>query len=305
LGVLVVRGLTLPGSIEGLQFYLAPNFKALLKPEVWLQAYSQIFFSLSLGFGVLIAYASYLPSKSDINNNAFITSLADCGISFFAGFAVFSTLGYLAQATGKSVEEVVASGPGLAFVTYPTIISLLPWGASLFGILFFLMLITLGIDSAFSLVEAVVASGMDKWKLSRKRTVSIVCGLSFLLGIVFTTQGGLFWLDIVDYFMNNFGLVLVGLSECLILGYIFSAKRIRDYTNPISEIKIGKWWDFFVKVVTPLILITLIVMTLIERVKLPYSGYPRWAEVLGGWLIAALLPLLAYLLMRSRGRRKR
>ena len=134
--ILVIRGITLPGAMEGLKFYLTPDFKMLLKPDVWLAAYSQIFFSLSLGFGVLIAYASYLPKKSDVVNNAFITGLADAGISFFAGFAVFSTLGYLACATGVGVEDVVTAGPGLAFVTYPTIISLYLLGHPFLGYFF-------------------------------------------------------------------------------------------------------------------------------------------------------------------------
>ena len=98
-------------------------------------------------------------------NNGFITSLANAGTSFFAGFAVFSTLGYLAQATNVGVGDVVsgAEGLGLTFVTYPTVVSLLPFAASIFGVLFFIMLLTLGIDSALSLVEAVVAGGLGAY----------------------------------------------------------------------------------------------------------------------------------------------
>ncbi len=142
IAVFVVRGLTLPGAMEGIKYYLTPDFSKLLEPRVWLAAYGQIFFSLSLGFGILIAYASYLPRRSDVNNNALITSFANCGTSYFAGFAVFSILGYFAQITGMGVQKVVAGGPGLAFVTYPQAISLLPGVPSLFGVLFFLTLLT-------------------------------------------------------------------------------------------------------------------------------------------------------------------
>ncbi|MEW5945000.1 MAG: sodium-dependent transporter, partial [bacterium] len=116
--VFLVRGVTLPGALEGLTFYLKPDFAKLADPKVWLRAYGQVFFSLSIGFGVMIAYASFLPKKSDIVNNAFITSLLDAGTSFLAGLCIFSTLGYLARATGAGVADVVKGGPGLAFITY-------------------------------------------------------------------------------------------------------------------------------------------------------------------------------------------
>ncbi len=303
LAILVVRGLTLPGAMEGLRFYLTPKFAVLKDPKVWLAAYSQIFFSLSLGFGVLIAYASYLPRKSDIVNNAFITSLANCGTSFFAGFAVFSTLGYLAQVTNAKVADVVSGGLGLAFVTYPTVISLLPFAASLFGILFFLMLLTLGIDSAFSLIEAVVAGGMDRWGLNRKRANLIFCGVAFLLGIVFTTNGGLHWLDIVDHFLNNFGLVPVCLVECLIIGYFFGPSKLRNYANRNSDFSIGGWWDVLIKFVSPLILLGILGWVVWEAIRTHYGGYPGWALGVGGWgMVGLAIGLaIAFMFIKRRG----
>lgn len=307
LAILVVRGITLPGAIEGLRFYLTPNFSALKDPKVWLAAYSQIFFSLSLGFGVLIAYASYLPRKSDIVNNAFITSLANCGTSFFAGFAVFSTLGYLALATNKGVGDVVsgAEGLGLAFVTYPTVIRLLPFAASIFGILFFLMLLTLGIDSAFSLVEAAVAGGMDRWGLNRRRANLLFCSVAFLLGIIFTTKGGLHWLDIVDHFLNNFGLVPVCLAECLVIGYLFGPLKLRSYANKNSDFSIRGWWDILIRFVSPLILLGLLGKVVWEKIRIPYGegNYPNWALGVGGWGVVGLVLVLAIIFMFIKRRR--
>jgi NSS family neurotransmitter:Na+ symporter len=302
LGILVIRGLTLPGAVDGIRFYLTPDFSVLKKPDVWLAAYSQIFFSLSLGFGILIAYASYLPKKSDVTNNAFITSLANCGTSFFAGFAVFSTLGYLAQSTGVGVRDVVASGPGLAFVTYPTVIKLLPFGASFFGVLFFLMLLVLAVDSAFSLVEAVVCAKMDKWGFSRAKGNFAVCATAFVVGILFTTKGGLYWLDIADHFLTNFGIVAVGLLQCIAVGWIFGTDRIREYINEQSEFSVGKWWDLLIKFVVPAILAILLIKTLIERVKIPYENYPQWALALGGWGLVALVIIASFFLATRRGR---
>lgn len=296
--IMVIRGVTLPGAAEGLRYYLTPNFEALTDPNVWLAAYGQIFFTLTIGFGVMVAYASYLPKKSDISNNAFITGLVNCGTSFLAGFAVFSTLGYLANVTGKGVEDVVSTGLSLAFITYPTMIRLLPFAASVFGIIFFLMLLTLGIDSAFSLVEAAVAAGRDHWKLSRKTINLFTCSLAFLLGLIFCTEAGLYWLDIVDHFINNFGLVLIGLFECLAIGYVFGTEKMREYVNSVSEIKLGVWWDWLIKVIVPVILVITVVMSTVNLLRVPYGNYPQWALVIGGWGLALLILALALLANR-------
>jgi len=296
--IMVIRGVTLPGAAEGLRYYLTPNFEALTDPNVWLAAYGQIFFTLTIGFGVMIAYASYLPKKSDISNNAFITGLVNCGTSFLAGFAVFSTLGYLAYITGKDVGDVVSSGISLAFITYPTMIRLLPFGASIFGLIFFLMLLTLGIDSAFSLVEAAVAAGRDRWKISRKAVNLFTCGVAFILGLIFCTEAGLYWLDIVDHFINNFGLVLIGLFECLVIGYVFGTRKMREYINSVSEIRLGVWWDWLIKVIVPIILVITVVMSTVNLLRVPYGNYPQWALVIGGWGVALLILALALLANR-------
>lgn len=302
--VFIIRGVTLPGAVDGLIFYLKPEFAKLLKPGVWLAAYTQVFFSLSVGFGIMIAYSSFLPRKSDIVNNAFIISMANCATSFLAGFAIFGALGYYANLLGKPVADVVTAGPGLAFVTYPHIISNLPFWQPLFGVLFFLMLLTLGIDSAFSLVEAVAAGVRDKWKLSHLTTNLSVGAIALILGIPLTFGAGLLWLDIVDNFINKFGLSLICLGECILIGWVFGSGKIREYVNSLSEFSIGKWWDFFIRFITPIVLLFLIIMELKDRIISSYEGYPRLAEFLGGWLVIILLPIIGIILMLVKRRGK-
>ena len=142
--ILTIRGLTLPGAMEGISYFLTPNFDRLGDVNVWIAAYAQVFFSLSLAQGIMITYASFLKKKSDLTNNAFIIAFADAGTAFLAGFAVFSVIGYLTVSQGIGIAELSMSGPGLTFITYPTAISLLPFAASLFGILFFIALLTFG-----------------------------------------------------------------------------------------------------------------------------------------------------------------
>lgn len=304
--VFLLRGVTLPGADIGLKYFLTPNLAALKDPAVWHAAYSQIFFTLTVGFGVMIAYASFLPRKSDVVNNAIIVSLANCGTSFAGGIVVFSTLGYYAQATGKAVEEVVTSGPGLTFVTYPMIINTLPFGRVfiiVFGVLFFLMLLTLAVDSAFSLVEGGAAGLLDRFGWKRWKTLIGMAVVALVAGIVYVTGAGIHWLDIVDYFMNNFGLFTVVLLECIVIGWIWRAHHLRRYCNLRSEVKVGRWWEGMIQWVVPAVIIFILILTVVERVSAPYGGN-YLVEFLGGWLLIGLLAEVAVLISRMKWRTK-
>ena len=291
--IMVIRGLTLPHAVDGLKFYLTPDFSKLKDPQVWLDAYGQIFFTLSLAMGTLIAYASYNPPDNEINNNAVITALGNSSISFLGGFAVFSTLGFLAFTLGKPVSEVVRSGISLAFVSYPTAISKLP-GAPIWGVLFFFMLLNLATTSAFSQIEGIIAGIKDKWNVPRKVALPLISLASFLVAIIYTTQGGFYWLDIVDHYISAFGLTLVGLLEAILIGYIYGAAKIREEANAVSEIKIGIWWDISVKIITPIVLIVILVMSVIELFKHGYGGYPSNTVIIGGvvYLTGLLVSLI-------------
>jgi len=164
LAVLVIRGLTLPGAVDGLNYYLTPDFAVLGQGEVWFAAFSQIAFTLSLGMAGMFAYGSFIAKKADVTNNAFITSFSDAATAFFAGFAVFSTVGFIMQALNIPIGEVSAAGLGLAFVTFPVGVSMLPGANALIGVLFFLCLFFLGTTSAYFLAYGgVISPLMDKF----------------------------------------------------------------------------------------------------------------------------------------------
>jgi len=301
--IFVVRGVTLPGAGEGLHFYLHPVFGELLKPGVWLAAYTQVFFSLSVGFGIMIAYSSFLPRKSDIVKNAFLIGIGDALTAFLGGLAVFGALGYKAHLSGLPVEDVVQSGPGLTFITYPDIINNLPM-PHLFGILFFLMLLTLAIDSAFSLVEAVAAAARDKWGWSHRRANLTVASIALLLGVPLIFGVGLHWLDIVDRFMNQVGLSLIVFGECLLIGYYFKSERMRNYVNNLSDFSVGKWWNVCIMAITPVAILCLLGAEIVARLKEPYGDAGlRSQEFVFGWLIVILIFVVGLLLARTRGRK--
>jgi NSS family neurotransmitter:Na+ symporter len=302
--VLVGWSLQLEGAWEAIKtHYLSAEWEKINPftasgSKVWVAAFGQIFFTLSLGFGIMITYASYLPKKTDIVGNALITSVLNCFYSFLTGFAVFGTIGFMAASKGVPFGEVIKSGPGLAFVVYPEAINQLPAGATVFGLLFFLMLIMAGLSSAISLVEAFCCSLIDKFDFGRKKTVTVVCLIGCLGSVIFTTRAGLWILDIVDHFVNNYGLVTGGIVECLLVGWVLKAAVARRHVDQAGGIKLPKLWEVLVKFVTPTILIIVIGFALYSEFSGNYGDYSTKALlIIGvGWLLAALV--ISFFLMR-------
>jgi NSS family neurotransmitter:Na+ symporter len=170
-----------------------------------------------------------------------------------------------------------------------------------FGILFYISLLTFGIDSAFSMSEPMIASINNKWKITKFKATGLICVLGFLLSLVFTTGSGLYWLSILDHFVANFGLVMIGLIECLIIGWFFQISKLRNYANKYSDIIIGSWWDKLIKYIVPLILILLLIFSIIHNIQNPPFEYAAWVMILGGVLPLLIIFLLSFVLMKIKG----
>ncbi|CBY07021.1 unnamed protein product [Oikopleura dioica] len=235
--ILVIFGATLEGAGDGIKFYLKPDITKLSDPKVWSTAASQIFFSLGVSFGGLMVMSSYNKFSNNIMRDTFIVALGNCFTSIFAGFGVFSFLGHMAFKNCMSVDSVVRSGPGLAFIAYPEAMGLLP-ASQLFSVLFFIMLITLGLDSQFAFVDILIAGLLDEfpnlrygWR--RTLTVSIFCFVGFLLGFPILTKGGLYWFKFVDNYSAYYGLLLLALflSLSVHFGYNFMSEKFRFLKN--------------------------------------------------------------------------
>ncbi|MGL4874384.1 MAG: sodium-dependent transporter [Clostridium sp.] len=297
--IIAVRAVTLDGAAAGLNTLLTPDWDRVLDPKVWVAAYGQVFYSLSIAIGIMMTYSSYLPRKTDINNSAFVTAFANCGFEFLSALAVFGILGYMATAQGVGVSEVVSSGIGLAFVAFPQIFHTMGPLGSFLGPLFFLCLIFAGITSSVSLTEAVSAPFKEKFGWSRKKVVTIMCVVGATMSSVFATNAGLYILDIVDAFINNYGIVMVGLLEVILIGWIIKPKGLREHANSISYIKIGSWWDVTIKFITPAILIYMTVQNIITEINKPYGGYDLSNIFAYGWSVIGFGIIVAMLLAKK------
>ena len=296
--IFVIRAVTLPGSISGLNAFFQPSWPALKQPDVWIAAYSQIFYSLSLAMGIMITYSSYLPADSDTTNSAFITAFSNSGFELLSGIGIFSAIGFMALKSGKSIEDLAVGGIGLAFVVIPQIINQLPM-PQFFGVLFFLCLLIAGITSLISLVEVCISAVSEKFSLSRKRTVLIVGGLATLVSVLYTTGGGAYLLDVVDNFINNFAILPSAVLEILLILWVCrKINFLRDEANRCSQIRLGSYWKIVLGILTPAVLIIILASALISNLRTVYGGYPVSFVAAAGWGLVIVIPFLAFLLSR-------
>ena len=297
--VIVVIALTLPGATDGLNAFFTPNWTALADSSVWVAAYGQIFFSLSVGFGIMITYSSYLKPKTDLASSGLVVGFGNSSFEILAGIGVFAALGFMAGVAGVGVDEVATSGIGLAFIAFPTIISEAPFG-TLIGVLFFATLTFAGFTSLVSIVEVVVAAAQDKLGLRRRTAVlGVVVPMALISLALFTTTTGLNLLDVTDNFVNQFGIVAAALVSVMLLTAGFSAlPTLRDHLNSVSSFTLGRTWMVMVGGLTPIVLGYILINTLTTTLAEGYGGMPTWFVNTFGWGTAIGLVVIALLLSR-------
>jgi neurotransmitter:Na+ symporter, NSS family len=287
-GILVVRAVTLDGATTGLDALFTPDWEALAEPGVWAAAFGQIFFSLSIGFGIMITYASYVDRRTDMTGSGLVVGFSNSGFELLAGIGVFAALGFMAQTQGVAVDEVATEGLGLAFVVFPALISEAPAGA-LIGVLFFGSLVIAGLTSLISVIEVVISAVRDKFDLTRL-TASMAVGIpaALISLVLFSTTSGLHVLDIVDHFVNQFGILVVAVVAMLVVAWgVRALPGLADHLNRTGSLRLGKVWFALVGVIAPVALTYVLVDAFVADVEKPYGGYPGWMLGLLGWGSAA------------------
>lgn len=301
--ILVVQALRLPGAVDGLNAFFTPNWEAMANYKVWLAAFGHIFFSLSVGFGIMLTYSSYLKPKTNLTGSGLVVALANSSFEILAGIGIFAALGFMAYSAGSSVDEVVSGGIGLAFIAFPKIISSLGAGGDLFGFLFFASLTVAGVTSMVSILQVPIAAFQDKLGWSRKRAVTIIAGGSAIVStILFSTHSAITFVDIIDYFANNIGIVGGGLLSIILVTWFRRPllKELQQHVNQYSSIKLGWGWNFLLTIVTPLSLLVALGLTLKSIFAEGYGGYPLHILLSVGGGTVVLFIIGAVLLSRLK-----
>lgn len=303
--ILVVQALRLPGAVDGLNAFFTPNWTAMMDYKVWLAAYGHIFFSLSVGFGIMVTYASYLKPKTNLTGAGLIVGFANSSFEILAGIGVFAALGFMAFAAGTSVQEVVSGGIGLAFIAFPKIISSLGAGADLFGILFFSSLFVAGITSMVSILEVPIAALQDKLKWSRFKAVTIIGGGAGLVSIaLFSTTNAIKLVDIIDHFINNIGIVTGALISIVLVSWFKRSlmKELELHINRVSTIQLGRTWEFTLTIITPVVLLGTLLLTVSALLQKGYGDYSFGLQMWFGWGSIIFCVLGALLLSKLKDR---
>lgn len=291
--IMALKGVTMDGAMQGVAMLFIPDFSALSDASLWVDAVGQVFYSLSIMMAIMFAYGSYLPDDANIPVDCMIIAFSDMAVSVLSGIVMFSTMG----GTGM-LDKITDSGISTAFMVYPqAIVNLtdIGWVNAIFGAIFYLMLITLAIDSAFSIVEGISASISDKFHLRPKKVTIAICSICGVISILFVTQSGLAWLDIVDNWTNQINLIVIGVLECVAIGWCFNLRKVLSEVNRnTKEFKIPYWWfAASIKVIAPVLLTGLFVWNMYTLFVIKggtYNpDYAIWAQIAAGWVVSVLV----------------
>ncbi|XP_073941481.1 sodium- and chloride-dependent glycine transporter 1-like isoform X2 [Choristoneura fumiferana] len=244
--------------------------------KVWADAATQIFYSLGPGWGGLVSMASFNKFNYDNLRPSVTIALVNSATSIWAGFVVFSVLGFAADRTGVPVSQVATAGPGLAFVTYPAVVTMMP-AANFWSLTFFVMLFFLGIDTMFVTIEAVIAGFLDEFPQlrRRKRWVTLVtCLILFCLSIICNTEGGFHVLTLLDSHVALAGVPVVCLLELIAAVYTYGASNLSFDVKFMTGRPLKRFWLVVWRYVVPPVLIVVTAYTM------------RGASGLAGWCVA-------------------
>jgi NSS family neurotransmitter:Na+ symporter len=283
--VLVIRAVTLPGAVDGLNAFFTPDFSQLGSPEGWIAAYGQIFFSLSIAFGIMITYSSYRKRKANQTSPGLVVAFANSSFELLAGIGVFSIIGFMAYQQNTTVDQLSGlKGVSLAFITFPKVVSEMPqsW---LFGALFFASLLMAGFTSLLSILQVILAAFQDKWGWSPRQSAIIIGGVCAVISLLlFPTSQGLNILDAMDKWANEVGIVLSALVMCIVVVWVVrKGQELSYHLSSLSTFKVRNIWLFLVGIFSPILLLVMFSQVIVNLIQKPYGDMPQWFLMIDGW----------------------
>ncbi|XP_045890486.1 sodium- and chloride-dependent GABA transporter 1 isoform X2 [Micropterus dolomieu] len=286
---LLINNVQLPGAKNGILYFVTPVWSKLFEVKVWVNAAAQVFNSIGIAFGSMISMASYNKFNNNILRDTLIVSFANSFTSIFAGFVIFSAIGYMAHIHNLPVDNIATDGPGLVFVVYPEVLSTMPV-FQLWAPLFFFMLLCLGLDSQFATVEVAITFIKDEFGpiilrfLKREELLALaVCVLGFILGIPHVTKGGIYVFQLMDHYTAVVSLMFLAFFEVVAVCWIFGVPRI----SLMVKRMLGKTPNIFFRVCwmlfCPMLVLCILISSIIQYTPVHYGKYtyPVWAEWVG------------------------
>ena len=264
MGFIIIYALTLPGAGIGINTLLTPDWSKLTDVNIWLAAFAQIIFSLSMGQAIAVTYASYLPENSKLINNVFIVVASNSLFEICTAFGVFSILGYMSFTNGTPMVQLITEGTGLIFIVFPMIFNIMGPIGRIIAPLLFLAILFAGITSALGFLEPMLNTTADKLGWSRKKTATVLAVIGCIFSLILTSGISSYLVGIIDSFVNEFGiLILIGI-QCIIFAWYYGIDKFLPVLNGLSIINVGKTWKFVIKYLLPCVLIVMWVIGIIS-----------------------------------------
>ena len=266
MAIIIIYSISLPGAGIGIDTLLNPDWSSLTDAKIWLAAFSQILFSLSLGQAIALSYASYLPEKSKLTDNVLVVVASNCLFEVCTAFGMFSVLGYMSLTSGTPMIQLISEGTGLVFIVFPMIFNIMGPIGHIFAPCLFIAILFAGITSAIGVLEPMVNSTLHKFGWSRKKTVTVLSVIGCLISFVFSSGCGSYLVGIVDSFINNFGLIILIAIQCIVFTWFNDVDALMPVLNDNNRFKVGKLWKGIVKYILPIFLIIMWVMGVYELI---------------------------------------
>ena len=252
---IIIFAVTLPGAGIGISALLNPDWQMLLNVNIWLAAFSQIIFSLSMGESISLTYASYLPEGSKLTDNVLIVVFANCAFEVITSFGIFSILGYMSYTSGTPMVELVSEGTGLVFVVFPMIFNVMGFFGRIIAPLLFIAILFAGISSAVAVFEPMINSTVHKLSWSRRKAVTVWSVVGCIISLVFTTGISSYLVGIVDSFITEFCILFLIAVQCIIFTWFYDIEGVIPILNENDRVKVGKTWLFTLKYILPIFLL--------------------------------------------------
>ncbi|XP_018398128.1 PREDICTED: sodium-dependent nutrient amino acid transporter 1-like [Cyphomyrmex costatus] len=292
--VLLIRAVTLDGSVNGIFYFITPTWEKLLTPMIWYHAVAQCFFSLTVCFGAVVMFASHNKFHHDLYRDAMIVTTLDTFTSLLAGCTIFAILGNLSRELEiEDIGTVVRGGTGLAFISYPETIAKFTIAPQFFSVVFFAMLFVLGIGSEVGLASAIISIIHDQFpKVKYWHIAAGTCLCEFLIGLIYVTPGGQFMITFVDYYVTSFIAFLPAAFEMIAVAWSYGLSNFLNDIEFMLKKRLSMFWRICWSILTPGILLVIFFYTLanLELLKYNKKFYPYSVYVVG-WILFSIAVL--------------